>query len=139
MKRRMGLLFFYSATAAQFGCVERILKVDSDPQGARVFVNDEEVGVTPAKFAFLWYGDYDILIRKEGYETLKTHYRVNPPWYQVSPFDFIAETMIPAVIRDEHETPLYTLVEAAAPPASEVVGRAEEMRSQTLFMEGAAP
>lgn len=131
------LALLFAGMTLLSGCVERVLKINSDPQGARVFVNDEEVGVTPAKFSFLWYGDYDIILRKEGFQTLKTHHRVNPPWYEAPPFDLVAETMIPAMIRDEQETPLYALEAAEAPPVADVVQRAEEMRGQTLFQEGA--
>jgi hypothetical protein len=109
------------------------MKISSDPQGARVFVNDEEVGVTPVKFAFTWYGDYDIILRKTGYQTVKTHYRTPAPWYQVPPIDLVAETLIPGTLRDVHELPTYALAPAEAPPAADVVARAVEMRSLTLF------
>ena len=114
------------------GCVERIMKIDSHPQGARVFVNDEEVGDTPARFSFLWYGDYDIILRKDGFETLKTHQRVVPPWYQIPPFDLVAECLIPTTIRDEHTLPTYELEPARVPPIEEVVGRALEAREEAL-------
>jgi len=109
------------------------MKISSQPPGARVFVNDEEVGQTPVKFTFLWYGDYDLLLRKEGYETLRTHYRVNPPWYQWPPFDLIAETLIAGTIHDVHELPTYELTPAAIPPTAEVVQRAVELRERALF------
>jgi hypothetical protein len=114
------------------GCVERTMKIDSHPQGARVFVNDEEVDVTPAKFSFLWYGDYDIMLRKDGFETLKTHYRVAPPWYEYPPIDLIAECFIPGTIKDEHVLPTYELQPATVPPIGEVVERAVELREQAL-------
>ncbi len=117
------------------GCVERSMKISSDPEGARVFVNDEEVGLTPVKLSFLWYGDYDIVLRKEGYETLKTNHRVRAPWYQWPPFDLIAETLVPGTIRDEHELPLYELTPLERPDVSGVVQRAEELRDQTVFQQ----
>lgn len=118
---------------ASAGCVERTMKIQTDPPGAVVVVNDEEVGITPAEFSFLWYGDYEVILRKPGYETLQTHHRVQAPWYQWPPFDLIAETMIPAVIRDEHELPLYTLKPAEEPAVEDVVERAERLRDRTLF------
>ena len=117
-------------------CVERTMKIDSDPQGARVFLNDEEVGVTPAKLSFLWYGDYDVILRKDGFETLKTHYRLDPPWYQYPPFDLIAECLIPATIRDAHVLPSYALKPMAFPSIEEIVERAGEARRQA---SGEAP
>jgi hypothetical protein len=117
------------------GCVERTMKIDSDPQGARVFVNDEEVGTTPVKFSFLWYGDYDLILRKDGCQTLKTHHRVVPPWYQYPPFDIAAECLIPGTIRDVHVLPTYRLDPAQVPPIQQVVERAVELR-QAARQEG---
>lgn len=117
------------------GCVERIMKIDSDPQGARVFVNDEEIGVTPVQLSFLWYGDYDIMLRKAGYETLKTSCRIDPPWYQYPPIDLVAECLIPGTVRDEHVLPAYSLTAAQVPPVQEVVERAVELRERAWYEE----
>jgi hypothetical protein len=110
------------------GCVERIMKIETDPPGVLITVNDEEVGVSPVKFSFLWYGDYDIIARKDGYRTLKTHYRVDAPWYQYPPIDLVAETLVPATIRDEHVLPLLKLVPAEQPTVEQVVERAAALR-----------
>ena len=129
------LITLSAALLAPSGCVERNLRIDSDPQGARVFVNDREVGVTPVKVSFLWYGDYDIILRREGFKTLKTHYRVNPPWYQYPPIDLVAECLIPATIRDEHVLPTYRLEPTPVPSIDEVVERAVQTREQALSEE----
>ena len=115
------------------GCVERTARIETDPPGALVIVNDEEVGVSPAKFSFLWYGDYDIILRKPGYQTLKTHCRVDAPWYEWPPIDLVAETMIPTMIRDEHVLPTFALEPAVEPTVSDVVERATELRERALF------
>jgi len=78
---------------AGIGCVRRTLTINSDPQGALVYLNDAEVGRTPVSVDFLWYGDYDVILRKEGYATLQTNERVNEPWYQVPPIDFREELL----------------------------------------------
>jgi hypothetical protein len=121
------------ALSLSAGCVERTMKIQTRPPGALVIVNDEEVGVSPVKFSFLWYGDYDIILRKQGYQTLKTNHRVNPPWYQVPPFDLIAETMIIGTLHDDHVLPPFTLQETETPTAREVVERAEELRGRALL------
>lgn len=120
-------------TALATGCVERTMKITTDPAGARVFLNDEEVGLTPLRTSFVWYGDYDIVIRKAGYRTLKTNYRIAAPWYQIPPIDLITECFLPGTIRDEHELPLYTLEAEAVEPAADLVERAVEMRDRTLY------
>ncbi len=125
-----------AASLASGGCVERVMKISTTPTGARVFINDEEVGLSPVKVSFVWYGDYDIVIRKQGYETLKTHYRLEAPWYQYPVVDLVAETMIPTMIRDEHVLPDFVLTPAEIPPSAELVGRATEMRDRTTFGGG---
>jgi hypothetical protein len=113
------------------GCVERTMRIQTDPPGALVTVNDEEVGVSPVRFSFLWYGDYELILRKPGYKTLRTHYRVDPPWYQWPPFDLVAETLIPQMIRDEHVLPTFTLEPAEPATVEDLVKRASELRERT--------
>ena len=115
------------------GCVERTVRVTTQPPGAVVIINDEEVGVSPTSFSFLWYGDYDIMLRKPGYQTLKTHYRVDPPWYQYPPFDVVAETLVATTIRDEHVLPTFELQPVDETPVGDVVQRAVELRERALF------
>jgi hypothetical protein len=114
------------------GCVERTVRIDTRPQNATVVLNDEEVGASPVKVAFLWYGDYDLVIRKDGYETLKTNFRVEPPWWQVPPFDLFSEAFYPGMLTDEHILPAYELREQEVPPVEEMVDRAERLREATL-------
>src|SRR3990172_12037515 len=40
------------------GCVERRLTINTDPQGAKVVLNDQEIGTSPVTVPFHWYGDY---------------------------------------------------------------------------------
>lgn len=83
------------------GCVERELTVDTDPPGALVYLNDQEVGRTPFKKEFLWYGTYDVTIRKDGYEPLRTKAPVIAPWWQFFPIDLIPE-LLPFRLNDSH-------------------------------------
>src|SRR5437016_3013952 len=69
------------------GCVERTLTVQTNPPGALVYLNDQEFGRTPVTRDFLWYGNYDVEVRKEGYRTIKTHQWLVAPAYQWVPFD----------------------------------------------------
>jgi len=116
--------------AGPIGCVERTARIQTQPPGALVIVNDEEVGVSPVRFSFLWYGDYDIMLRKPGYKTLKTHHRIEAPWYQWPPIDLVAETLIPTTIRDEHVLPTFELEPLGPPTVSEIVAQAVELRDR---------
>jgi len=82
------------------GCVERTLQVTSDPPGALVYMSGVEIGRTPVTRSFTWYGDYEIVLRREGYETLKTHYKLTPPLYEIPPFDLLSE-LAPWTYRDQ--------------------------------------
>ncbi len=115
------------------GCVERIMRIETSPPGAVVTVNDEEVGLSPVEFSFLWYGDYDIILRKPGYQTLQTNCRVVAPWYQWPPIDLVAEAMVPTMISDRHVLPTFTLEPLPEVGVTTVVERATELRERALF------
>jgi len=85
------------------GCVERKLTINTEPQGALVTLNDEEIGESPTTVNFQWYGDYNVRISKEGYETLNTHRQLKSPWYDEFPFDFFAQVVNPNRIVDSYE------------------------------------
>jgi len=111
------------------GCVERKLTINTDPQGALVTLNDEEIGVSPVTVSFQWYGDYDVIIRKEGFETLKTHRKLEGPWYDAFPFDFFAQILSPDRIVDSYEW-TFELKEKTEPTREELIQKAEELKKQ---------
>jgi len=85
------------------GCIERRLQVNTSPQGARVILNDEQIGLSPVTTTFLWYGDYTVRITKLGYQTLMTHRALKAPWYDTFPFDFVIQVLWPGRIVDTYE------------------------------------
>jgi hypothetical protein len=112
------------------GCVERTLTITSNPPGALVFLNDQEAGRTPFTKRFVWYGYYDVQVRKEGYQTLKVTTPVIAPWWQWVPFDFVAE-LVPVKLQDPHEV-YYRLqrhVGLVIDPDA-IVDRAEDLRDR---------
>ncbi|HXE55781.1 MAG TPA: PEGA domain-containing protein [Tepidisphaeraceae bacterium] len=112
------------------GCVERFLTVQSNPPGALVYMNDIEVGRTPLTKRFTWYGTYEVEVRKEGYQTLRTATPVIAPWWQWMPFDLGAE-LFPAMLDDHH-----TLTYALKPLSNQqvdpqaMVRRGEQLQTQ---------
>jgi len=112
------------------GCVDRELTITTDPPDAQVFVSDTEKGRSPVTFPFTWYGDYDIIIRKNGYDTLKTHANINTPLYQYPPFDFFSE-LAPWWYRDRRYVHL-KLTPATQPSDAELIQRAKAMRQRNL-------
>ena len=115
------------------GCVRRTLTVTTDPPGALVFLNGVEAGRSPLERDFTYYGTYDVAVRKEGYETLKTKGKVIAPWWQWVPFDFFAE-FIPLHDRQTLTFTLYPANEAAADP-HQMLARAEEFGTKLQSSE----
>jgi hypothetical protein len=87
----MALIVVGLMAAAQTGCVQRKLTVKTDPAGAVVWLNDREMGRTPFTHEFLWYGNYDVVVRKDGWQTLKTTQHITAPFWQFVPFDAITD------------------------------------------------
>jgi hypothetical protein len=108
------------------GCVNRVITVKSDPPGALVYMNEQEIGRTPVSKEFLWYGNYDVVLRKEGYQTFKTQAGVMPPLWQIIPLDLITD-MLP--LTDEHVLE-FNLKPAGMPDAQALLAQGEEMRAK---------
>lgn len=111
------------------GCVERQLTINTQPQGALVALNDEEIGASPVTVSFNWYGDYNVRISKEGFETLKTHRKLKAPWYDKFPFDFFAQILSPKRIVDSYEW-TFTLAPKQYPSREELIQNAEKLKKQ---------
>jgi len=112
------------------GCVQRRMIVRSNPPGAVVYIDDYEIGTTPVATNFTYYGTRKIRLVKNGYETLTVMQPVPAPWYQWTPFDFIAENLIPGKIHDTR-TFDYPLVPQLVVPPEQLLERAEELRRET--------
>ena len=113
------------------GCVERLITVTTDPPGAIVWLNGEEVGATPVTTSFTWYGTYDVVIRKDGYETLKTAQDTPAPFYQWPGIDLVSECLLPFTITDHHQWE-YELTTHAAVESQELIDRAKSLQEETL-------
>jgi hypothetical protein len=73
------------------GCAHRSVNITSQPIGALVYINGVEAGRTPMKYDFDLYGDFDVILRMEGYQTLKTHQNIKTPIHEFPPFDLLSE------------------------------------------------
>jgi len=121
--------------ALAVGCIERTVSINTEPQGATVFLNDEEVGKTPLKVPFTWYGDYDIVIRKPGYQTIRTNHNIRTPWYETPGIDVFTECLIPITVHDDHVLETYTLLPQQPPERDELLKSADEARAEALAGE----
>ncbi len=118
------------ATAVLAGCVERKLTINTEPQGAKVILNDQDIGVSPVTVPFNWYGDYWVRISKDGYETLNTHRALKAPLHDYPPFDFFAEILYPGRIVDAYEW-TFDLAPKEYPSREELVEAAQSLQNQT--------
>ena len=113
------------------GCIERTLTVQSNPQGSLVTLNGQEVGRTPFTRDFIWYGKYDVEVRKDGYETLKTATAVREPWYQWIPIDLVVE-LLPFMIHDDHTIHYSLTPQPADVDTQTLLDRSQQMRAMLL-------
>lgn len=110
------------------GCVERKLTINTEPRGALVTLNDEEIGESPVTVSFNWYGDYCVRIEKEGFETLNAHRELKGPWYDKFPFDFFA-MLNPKRTVDSYEW-TFELAPQKQPTREELIRDAEKLKEQ---------
>ncbi len=87
------LVLLILAPMLSLGCVERRLLISSEPSGALVFLNDQEVGRTPLEVPFTWYGVYDVRLERDGYTTLQTTREAQRPWWETPGPDLFAEAV----------------------------------------------
>ena len=129
-KRTIGLLAALGmATLLLTGCVERKLTINTEPAGAMVTLNDEQIGESPVTVSFNWYGDYWVRAGKEGYETLQTHRELKAPWYDWFPMDFFAQVLYPGRIIDSYEW-TFELAPRQDPTREQLIEQADTLRNQ---------
>ncbi len=76
-------------------CVHRKIRVTSTPPGARVLLNDQDIGTTPVETRFTFYGGYDVQLIKPGYEHVHELKHAKAPLHEYPVVD-LAATAIPA-------------------------------------------
>ena len=108
------------------GCARHSVSITSEPSGALVFINGNEVGRTPMKYDFENFGDFDVILRKEGFETLKTHKPIKTPLHGYAGLDLGAEAF---GVKDHYEWrfDLTPVSEQVADPA-ELINRAQALK-----------
>jgi len=121
--------FLISILIIAAGCVERKLTINTNPTGAVVLLNDEEIGVSPVTVSFKWYGDYNVTLRKAGCQTLQTHRNLKAPLHDYFPFDFIVGVLYPFQVVDSYEWS-FDLQPQKEISRQELIEAAEQMKSQ---------
>ncbi len=115
------------------GCVDRRYTIRTDPPGALVYVNGEEVGASPVSHSFTYYGDREITLVADGFQTQRIIQPVNAPWWDNDLTDFFSENLVPFTLRDDREF-AYRMQPSVNPPSADLEARANALRA-----EGQAP
>jgi hypothetical protein len=115
------------------GCLKRTISVTTDPPGALVWINDVEVGRTPLETDFTYYGDYDVRLRREGYEPIVTHANADTPVQELPGIDLVSE-VLPVRLHNvvQWHWDLVPVVESAPGKESAeagVIARANDLRA----------
>ncbi len=129
MKRSCGLILLCAAVGL-CGCIERELYITSEPAGATVYVSDVEVGATPVTTPFTWHGEYEIILRKDGYETIVAARNVPAKLYELPPIDLLS-AMAPWTYHDRRHFH-FEMSELDLPDDAELIDSARELRERTL-------
>lgn len=120
-------LLVLAAAAMLSGCVERTIRITSEPPGALVFLNDVEIGRTPTQTSFLHYGTYSVRLVKEGYEPFIGPAEAKTPIYDMIGLDLVAE-LLP--IRFESDVHWHFELDPVRTDIGSIVDRASQMRAQ---------
>ena len=75
------------------GCVQRTITITSQPEGALVHLNDEEIGRTPVTVPFTFYGIYDVRLEADGHQPMWTQQKAVAPWWELPGVDLMAEAV----------------------------------------------
>jgi PEGA domain len=105
--------------------------VRSNPPGALVYVDNQQIGTTPCAVDFTYYGTREIRLIKPGFETLTVNQPIPTPWYEIPGIDFVSENLVPTKIRD-NRTVTYDLAPQLVVPKEQLLDRANQLRQEAL-------
>ena len=121
------------------GCVHRRFTVRTNPPGARLYVDDYEIGTTPVSHDFVYYGTRKIRLVKDGFETLTILQPMPTPWYDLPGIDFFTENLVPYEFKD-HRVLDYQMQPQVIVPTEQVLLHADELRrTKNPAVPGAVP
>ena len=136
--RWLTLFALLALACSSSGCMHRRFTIRTDPPGAAVIVDGEEIGFTPVSLDYTYYATREITLVKDGYKTASLFQKLKTPWYQVFPLEFVTDNLAFTHLHDKREV-MYTLEPEQIVPSGEVLDRANDLRSNAMRSEGAFP
>jgi len=110
MKRVVWMILMFSIMCLGIGCVSKLVKIDSSPEFANIWINDAYVGKTPIYYEFsdechLWpikkTEDYVVKATLEGYDDEVQVFLDSPPLLDISYVpDEIFFGMHPVIVKE---------------------------------------
>jgi len=128
MRRRVTWIVSSVLVLAAAGCVERKMTVTSDPPGARVYLDDQEMGQTPVTFRFDFYGHRTFTLKKDGYRVTEEVRNVKAPVYEWPGLDVFAD-LGPIPIKD-HKSYHFNLAPIPEVKTDELIDRAKALKAR---------
>jgi hypothetical protein len=132
MGRRLLHLTLLFLLLLQAGCVYRRMTIMSDPPGARVFVNNIEVGTTPCDVPtnlYLDQGKYKFTLFKDGFEPREVIQPVPAKPYEWFGVDLVTEVLSPFPHHDRRIF-TYQLLPIQEKSGDELKKQADEYRTR---------
>jgi hypothetical protein len=129
-----------AALAFAPGCVRRTIDITSEPAGAMVWLNDEQLGRTPVQTDFKFYGTYDVRLSLDGYEPLSTSAEAVAPFYEYPGPDLLVAPL-PLHNRIAWHFELKPTLESTDKPAAEraIIDRGRALRASVSPAPADAP
>jgi hypothetical protein len=138
MRKGAGAIVGVCALLALSGCIERRIRVTSEPSGARVYLNDEPIGTTPCEARFTFYGTYDVRVELDGYEPIHEPRTAHAPLHEYPGIDFVA-TALPVEFENviEWDFVMVPVEETTDPEGARehLIERADELRARAISGE----
>ncbi len=122
-------ILFTSFVQPADAAVRRRITIKTTPPGALVYIDDQEIGVTPVSTSFTYYGTRKIQIVKDGYETVTVLREIKAPWYQIPGIDFVTENLMRREFRDERLLQ-FKLVPLRIRTTEELIRRGQELKQR---------
>ena len=101
--RRLVVFLLCLVVIGATGCmsVKRRVIIRTQPGGAGVSIDGIPVGTTPLAVPHTYGGSRDVLIERDGYETVKERVNLSDPLILQPPLSFVTENFSPTEIRHQ--------------------------------------
>lgn len=122
------LVFCLFVSGVGCGTVNKTITVETEPEGAHVYLDRSYAGEAPVEIPFQYYGVREIRVDHPGYrpETMEIH--MSPPFHQVFPVNFGTELL--PVTTGDHRTYQIHLTPSDRVERDEIKTRARQLQDQ---------